>query len=246
MSGISGFKRSEFGGLSNNLLSKSSSSDGISLADSTSNDFSVVFSDDWLFVFLDNVIRLWLNILNSLDFVGVLLKVFNMLNWDRSLFNVVDVFYGYWWLFNVVNMLNGDWWLRNVVDMRNSISWGLNPINVFNGSSWWLDVVNIFNRVSWWYNILVVRNGIRSLGNVFHMVNGISWRNNSLEPFLRNRLRDNLFNVLDGDWFWLDPFDVFNGNIFNSSDRVRSLRYPFSPFNIVWFRLKPFDVRNLV
>ena len=63
---------------------------------------------------------------------------------------------------------------------------------------------------------------------------------------MRNGLRDNLFNMLDRDWFRLYPFDVFNWNVFNSSDRVRSLRNPFSPFNIVWFRLEPFDMRNLI
>jgi len=63
---------------------------------------------------------------------------------------------------------------------------------------------------------------------------------------LRNGLWDDLFNVLDGDWFRLDPFNVFNGNILNCSDRVRSLRNPFSPFNVVRLWLEPFNVRNLV
>jgi len=78
------------------------------------------------------------------------------------------------------------------------------------------------------------------------VVNWISWWNNSLEPFLRNWLRDDLFDVLDGDWFRLDPFDVFNWNVFNGSDGIRSLRNPFGPFNVVWFWLKPFNMRNLI
>lgn len=205
-----------------------------------------MFGDDWLFILSNNVIWLGLDHLNGLDFIGVLLEILNMLNGDWWLFNVVDVLNRYWGLLNVLNVFNGDWWLRNVVNVRNSISWGLNPINVFNWSGWWLDVVDILNRVSWGNNGLVVRNSIRSLRNPFHMVNRVSWRNNVLEPFLRNWLRDDLLDVLNGDGVRLDPFDVFNGNILNGSNSIRSLRNPFSPFNVVRLWLKPFDVGNLV
>ena len=215
-------------------------------SDSSSGSFSVVSSDDWFFIFSNNVIWFWLDVFNSLDFIRILLEIFNVFNGYWRLFNVVNMFNWYRWLWDVLNVFNGDWWLRNVVNVRNSISWGLNPINVFNCSGWWLDVVDILNRVSWGNNGLVVRNSIRSLRNPFHMVNRVSWRNNGLEPFLRNWLRDDLLDVLNGDGVRLDPFDVFNGNILNGSNGIRSLRNPFSPFNVVRLWLKPFDVGNLV
>jgi len=76
-----------------------------------------VMCDDWLFKFVNNIVRLWLDHLYSLDLIRSLLNVFNMLNWDWWLLKIFNVFYWNWWLFKILYVLNWNWCLCEVLEM---------------------------------------------------------------------------------------------------------------------------------
>jgi hypothetical protein len=246
LSGISGLKWGNCLSCSYKGLSDSGGSDAVSLTDSSSDGFGVVMSDDWFFIFVNNFVWFWLDHLNSLDFIRSLFEILKMFNWNWWLFEVFNVLDGNWRLFIVLNVFDGDSWLRNVFNVRYWVGLGLNPIYVLNSSGSWLNVVDIFNRVGWRNNSLEVWNVVSGLLIVFDVVYWISWWNNCLEPFLRNWVWDNLFDVSDGDWFRLDPFDVLNWNVFYGDDLIWFLRNVLSPFNVVRLRLEILDMRNLV
>lgn len=104
---------------SNKCLSYSGGSDGVSFTDSSSNSFGVVMSNDWFFIFVNNLVWLWLDHLNCLNFIRSLFEIFNVLNWNSWLFKILNVLNGNWWLLNILNMFYWNSWLRNVFNVGN-------------------------------------------------------------------------------------------------------------------------------